>query len=254
MTGREKIAVQLGEFQSEYLEKGVIKEAELIRVKSVWYFNLVLEMPESVPTPGNGVAGLDVGENVLACISTGKMWGGGELRHERDKYLAHRKRLQSNGSRSAKQLLRRISGREARHVKHTNHVVSKAIVTECLAKGIGEIRMEDLTNIRANIKAGRRVRSRLHRWAFRQLQTFTEYKAKGAGIAVNYRNPAYTSQLCSKCQHIGIRKKHKFLCKNCGNVQHSDVNSSLNLATFAEPTGSARGVVKRLNVPANSIQ
>jgi len=35
-------------------------------------------------------------------------------------------------------------------------------------------------------------------WAFRQLQSFVEYKAKAAGIAVEYVAPADASQTCSK--------------------------------------------------------
>ena len=57
-------------------------------------------------------------------------------------------------------------------------------------------RLEDLTNIRANIKAGKRVRTRLHRWAFRQLRDFVAYKAEAAGLNVIFVEPAYTSQTC----------------------------------------------------------
>jgi len=66
-------------------------------------------------TPSKGV---DVGENSLAAISLGKVFGGGRLRDERDRYLALRRRLQSNGNQSAKQKLRQVSGKEARRMKH----------------------------------------------------------------------------------------------------------------------------------------
>ena len=51
--------------------------------------------------------------------------------------------------------------------------------------------MEDLTNIRDNIKAGKRIRSRLHRWSFRQLQTFmaTGWYYCGVPNAVTYPTP-----------------------------------------------------------------
>jgi IS605 OrfB family transposase len=137
--------------------------------------------------------GVDVGENNLAAISLGKVFGGGRLRHERDRYLALRRRLQSNGSQSAKQKLRQVSGREARRMKHINHETSKAIVEAAKAAGVAKIVMEDLTHIRARIKAGKRMRARLHRWAFRQLQTFVEYKARAVGIEVEYVDPAYSS-------------------------------------------------------------
>lgn len=196
------------------------------------------------PVTGGGTMGCDVGENNLAATSTGKVFGGGKLRHDRDKYLAHRRRLQANGSRAAKRKLRALSGREQRHVKHVNHEVSKAVVAEAIRSGAGEIRMEDLTHIRANIKAGKRVRGRLHRWAFRQLQDFVAYKAQGLGLVVTYINPAYTSQTCSVCGEIGKRVKHRFSC-SCGTQRHSDVNAAVNIAGFAAPIGTARGAVTR---------
>jgi IS605 OrfB family transposase len=129
-------------------------------------------------------------------------------------------------------------------MKHVNHEVSKSIVAEAVRSGAGEIRMEDLTNIRANIKAGKRVRTRLHRWAFRQLQDFVAYKAEGAGLSVVFVDPAYTSQTCSVCGEIGKRQRHRFSC-SCGARRHSDVNAALNIAGFAGPIGSARGAVTR---------
>lgn len=244
LSGRAKIPFVCGKHQRNLLSSGVPKEAKLIVRKGVWYFNLALDLPDVAPVSGGGVFGLDVGENNLAASSTGKVWGGGKLRHNRDIYLAHRRRLQSNGSRAAKRKLRAISGREQRHVKHINHETSKAILAEAIRSGASGIRMEDLTHIRANIKAGKRVRTRLHRWAFRQLQDFVAYKAQGAGLSVVFVDPAYTSQMCNVCGGIGKRVKHSFSC-SCGNRAHSDVNASRNIAGFASPIGLARATVTK---------
>jgi IS605 OrfB family transposase len=244
LAGREHIAFAGGKHQRHLLASGTAREAKLVTRKGVWYFNLVVDLPDAPPVSGGGVLGVDVGENNLAASSTGKVWGGEKLRHNRDINLAHRRRLQSNGSRAAKRKLKAISGREQRHVKHVNHETSKSIVAAAVLSGAGEIRMEDLTHIRANIKAGKRVRTRLHRWAFRQLQDFVAYKAEGAGLSVVYISPAYTSQTCSVCGEIGKRQRHRFSC-SCGTRRHSDVNAALNIAGFAGPIGSARGVVTR---------
>jgi putative transposase len=58
--------------------------------------------------------------------------------------------LQSNGSQSARQRLRQVSGKERRRLKDINHETSKAI---------------------NRINAGKRTRAR-HCWAWRQSQTF----------------------------------------------------------------------------------
>jgi IS605 OrfB family transposase len=252
LSGRMAIPMRLGNHQRRILESGVPKEAELVFRKGRWYFNLVVESSEAQPVATGPLMGVDVGENNLAATSTGMVFGGGRLRHMRDRYHALRRRLQSNGSRSAKQKLRQVSGKEARRVRHINHETSKAIVEEAKRLGVTKIVMEDLTHIRDRIKAGKRMRARLHRWPFRQLQTFVEYKAKAAGIAVEYVNPAYTSWTCSHCGSLGKRIKHRFECEHCGLRAHSDLNASRNLARMAETAVSARALVNPPNVPVSA--
>ena len=137
---------------------------------------------------------------------------------------------------------------ERRRVKHINHETSKSIVAEALRQGMGRIVMEDLTHIRTRIKAGKRMRARLHRWAFRQLQTFVEYKARAAGIEVVYVDPAYTSQTCSDCSSRGNRVKHRFVCDQCGLRAHADLNASRNLARIGGAAASPRAVVNTPHV------
>ena len=192
--GRIQCRLKPGDFQTAYLEKGMPKEGELIQKEGRWFFNLVLDIPDPVPLKEGGLLAVDVGENNLAATSNGTLHGGGKLRHKRDKFLARRRKLQSNGSKSAKRKLKRISGRERRHVKETNHIVSKAIVEEAVKSGAKIIVMENLTHIRKRIQGNKRMRSRLHRWSWRELQEFVEYKAQACGISILYVNPAYTSQ------------------------------------------------------------
>jgi IS605 OrfB family transposase len=78
-----------------------------------------------------------------------------------------RRRLQSNGSRSANQKLRQVSGKEARRVRHLNHDTSKAMVEAAKRIGVAKIVLEDLAHLRSRIKAGKRVHTRLHRIALR---------------------------------------------------------------------------------------
>lgn len=248
LQGRIKVKMVFGNFQRSYLIQGVPKEAELIRKKTGWFFNLVLDLPD-VDSSDDSVLGVDLGENNIATTNTGKIIGGGKLCYDRDKYLNLRKRLQSNGSQSAKQLLRKISGKEQRHVKHINHEISKAIVAEAVKTSAGVIVLENLKNIRKRIKGSKRIKFRLHRWAWYQLQSFIQYKAEAQGIRIEYVNPAYTSQTCSICGNIGSRIKHKFSCL-CGNLDHADVNASKNLSKLAVSIGMATGTVTCPNVPA----
>jgi putative transposase len=248
LSGRITVTLVTGEHQRRIMASGKAKEAELVCRRGRWYFNLVVESDDADPIPSGPVMGVDVGENNLAATSTGKVWGGGELRHKRNGYLALRRRLQSNGSQSARQKLRQVSGKERRRVRHINHETSKAIVAEARRIGASRIVMEDLCHIRDRIQAGKRVRARLHGWAFRQLQTFVEYKAKAVGIAVEYVNPAFTSQTCSSCGSIGERVRHRFVCKKCGLRAHADGNASRNLARIGSGAPLPRAAVNTPHV------
>jgi putative transposase len=248
MEGRERVAMRLGTFQRTYLKRGAVKEADLLIRRGVWYLHVVLDVPESDASTGSNVLGVDLGENVTAATSGGTLNGGGALRDRRDRFLALRTRLQRNGSQSAKQLLARVSGRESRHVRHVNHEISARVVAEAARGGCGTIVLENLTNIRSRINVGKRMRTRLHRWSWRQLQSFIEYKAAALGIAVRYVDPAYTSRTCSICGELGKRSRHRFSCTPCGVFAHSDRNAARNLAKIGARTLAPTGDVMRPHV------
>ena len=132
LEGRIVVKMRMSPFQQKYFSQGIPKEAELVCRKGKWLFNLVLDLPDQLAVENNTVFGVDLGENNLAATSSGLIVGGGKVRHERYKFLAKRRKLQSNGSQSAKQLLKKISGREARHMKQVNHEVSKKIIEEAV--------------------------------------------------------------------------------------------------------------------------
>lgn len=249
---RIRLQLEISSFHKSFLEAGIAKEAELVRKGKRWFFHLVLDLPDAPFVPSHQKIGVDFGENVLAATSTGKLFCGGPLRAQRDQFLAHRQRLQSKGTQAAKQRLRKISGREKRAVRHVNHCVAKQIVSDARENGCGMIVLEDLKNIRERIKAKKRERSRLHRWAFDQLRLFVEYKAAFIGIQTLYVCPAYTSTLCSQCLSFGSRHKHRFFCSHCGSLQHSDLNASRNLLRLGGSADPSTGDVNRRHIAALS--
>ena len=188
---RIKCSFKIGDHQRKYLIRGKVKEGELVRKKKRWFLKIVLDLAD-VPVKTEGdVFAVDLGENNMATTSRGTIHGGGELRHRRDVFLDRRRKLQSNGSKASKRCLKRISGKERQRVKETNHCVSKHIVKEALEMGAKVIVLEELTHIRKRIRSGKRLRTRLHRWPWRELQVFLEYKAQAERIQVVYVNPAY---------------------------------------------------------------
>ena len=179
--------------------------------------------------------GVDVGINHLAVATTtdkkNKFFRGGGIKNVRNVYEKQRERLQKKGTRSAKRMLKHLSGREKRLMRDINHVVSKEVVAFAKENEVGIIGMEDLNKIRERTKVRRKQRYRHNSWAFRQLQTFIEYKAKEAGMNVVYVGPKHTSQTCPRCKHISRnnRKGREFRCEVCGYELNADLVGARNI-------------------------
>lgn len=93
------------------------------------------------------------------------------------------------------------------------------------------IAIENLTGIRDRTNQqprSKNERRRSNSWAFYQLRTFLEYKGIKEGIEVVAVPPAYTSQTCNCCLHIGVRTNKQFKCinKTCGWLGDADFNGA----------------------------
>ena len=126
-------------------------------------------------------------------------------------------------------LIKRIKHRESRIVRDLNHKISRKIVDAADESNVG-IKLEDIQQIRYNVKSRRGFRYSLNSWSYYQLEQMILYKAKLLGIPVAYVEPAYTSQNCSICSHLGNRDSKSFKCPSCGHVDHADSNASFNIA------------------------
>ena len=109
--------------------------------------------------------------------------------------------------------------------------INRQLINFAVQEQVGTIIMENLENIRNTANSLNRADRNIHSWTFYQLQHFVEYKAELAGIKVEYINPKYTSQSCSKCNKIkkSNRKTNLYSCE-CGNHIHADLNASRNIA------------------------
>lgn len=164
---------------------------------------------------------------VVANPSTSKVQKyGKEAPHIQRKYSKMRRHLYIHGHpRVAK---KKIKNKENHKTKDLNHKISRAIVNEAAQQACG-IKLERLSSIRQTARQSRSSRPALHSWSFYQLQQMIEYKAKLLGVPVAYVDPAYTSQMCSRCGRLGTRNGKDFTC-SCGHVDHADANASFNIA------------------------
>lgn len=173
------------------------------------------------------VLGLDRGIYNIVATSDGVLFGSNHIRAKRREHMYLRSKLQQKGTRSAKRLLVKRSGKEKRFMLNQNHIISKQIIQS--NPNIHTIVLEKLTGIR-NKRRGRKMNTFLSQWSFHQLETLLTYKASSEGILIKYIDPRYTSQACNQCGVINKtnRHKNKYICA-CGWVKHSDVNAAMNI-------------------------
>ncbi len=194
-----------------------------------------VSVPEVIQYVPDSNIGVDLNTTghcaVVAVKETGRVYKlGKKAKHIHLKYRDTRRFLQKRGLYG---VVKRIKNRENRIVKDLNHKISRFIVNLAI-KEKGGLHLEDLRGIRNTKKQRKGFKYALHSWSFYQLAQFIEYKALLAGVPVAYEEPAYTSQVCSKCGLLGERKGKSFKCPD-GHVEHADSNAAFNLA-FLSPS------------------
>lgn len=201
---------------------------------------IVYEVAEPGYTDDGNVMGVDLGIKcpAVSYISDGsvKFYGNGRKnKYMRRHYKYLRKKLGKDKKTDA---IKRINNKEQRIMKDIDHKLSREIVNTATAHGVSVIKMEQLANIRSTTRTSRKNNHSLHTWSFYRLAQFIEYKAKLAGIKVEYVNPAYTSQKCPVCGNVHHANDRKYICK-CGFHTHRDILGAMNIRNSTEYVGDS---------------
>jgi IS605 OrfB family transposase len=249
--GRVHFRLVLGNYQRGKLKGHKPTSAQVCKHRDGSYA-VHIQIKEPLPptqTPTE-VLGVDLGRTDIAHTSDDIDWSGQHLTAVRDRYSRLRAALQkkaSKGTRSTRrrcrELLDRLSGREARFQRQTNHEISKTLV-ETATQAQAALALEDLTGIRERTNTQPRTKDERRRgnsWAFYQLRQFVAYKAALAGIMLILVPPAYTSQMCHRCLHLGSRAGKRFVCEHCGYHGDADYNAAQNIKILGQQVGLARG-------------
>jgi putative transposase len=236
ISGRVLVPFRFGAYQQSRMD-AIKGQADLLYRNGTFYLAVTLEVPTPTPDEVTDTLGVDLGIVNLATDSDGETFSGEAVEKHRQRHQALRQRLQKHGTKSAKKHLKKLSGRESRFKKNTNHVISKRIVQKARANGLG-IAIEDLRHIRLRTEARLRKsqRSRHSSWTFGQLREFLSYKAALAGVPLHTVDPRNTSRTCSECGHC-VKENRKsqasFVCQACGYTDNADRNAALNISRAA---------------------
>ncbi|WP_049997072.1 RNA-guided endonuclease TnpB family protein [Halococcus sediminicola] len=220
--------------------------------RSSWVLHVTVE--HEVPKPDESGdpthVGFDIGESKLlagcACRDDGTpvrpmFVDGGRARHLRKEMHTTLKRLQERDAAEW-----RTDERFDHYQNALTDIVEKTSREAVeYAQGFDSpvIVMEDLSFIRERLDYGAYMNRRLHAWAFARLQGRITDKAREVGIAVEFVAPAYTSQTCHACGHIGRRSSQaEFRCTNADcwvSEYQADLNAASNIASRVDPWGES---------------
>lgn len=233
--GRSKripIRVQWNEKNNRFQElmKGKRGTLRITQKSHKWIAQISVTIPTK-PINGHQLMGVDLGLKVPAVAVTEggqtKFFGNGRMNKFKKRYF--RKKRKSLGKAKKIKAIRTIHDKEQRWMKNQDHQISRAIVDFAIKNDVSVIRLEKLKNIRQTARTSRKNNQNLHSWSFYRLANFIEYKANLIGIAVEYVDPAYTSQKCPSCSERNKAADRQYHCKNCGFSTHRDRVGAMNI-------------------------
>ena len=147
---------------------------------------------------------------------------GEKIQHDRMRFYKQRRSLQQSlkfskgghGRTRKLQAMNNLSEKEKNWSQTINHTITRELIKIAIDYKVTTIKMEDLTGITTNSND-----YFLKSWAYYQLQSYIEYKAKELGINIEWVNPKDTSNTCPTCKtsdplNRNDKDKTKFRCIN----------------------------------------
>ncbi len=219
-----------------------------------WYLSVEYSLPTLDKRPVKHIVGIDRGVHVLGATSEGNLIPNA-CANERHRRVATRLQreldsitkkddvsgrcLNRHDAQRRKAALRLARARERERNARRDHAhkVSNRLVREVDCVALEALNVACMTRSARGTREqpGRKVRAKaaLNRVVldagFGLLQQTIAYKAESAGVTVVAVNARYSSQECSRCEHIarGNRRRRRFNCVRCGFATHADVNAAL---------------------------
>lgn len=237
---RLSVRTKMSDRQKSVFDKAKLGTMRIVFKGSKIVAQIVYETEEPVCSDKGNVMGVDLGIKCPAVSYTSdgniRFFGNGRKnKYMRRHYAKHRKKLQKAKHIKA---VKRINNKEQRIMKDIDHKISRSIINTAIAHNVNTIKLERLANIRSTTRTSRKNNHSLHNWSFYRLTKFIEYKARLAGITVEYVNPAYTSQKCPVCGSVHHANDRNYVC-NCGFHIHRDVLGAMNICNSTEYVGDS---------------
>ena len=225
-----------------------------------YYLHVPLDriISKKTMTDQSEILGLDVGITDLITLSNGSVYGANSaelfytlsdnlVNKNRSRLFAYKRKLEQrilteldqskkvileqklknleDNNLGSKKRISKIDKYKSRVVSHINCELNKMVKEE----DVEEIVREDLNWISKKKKnVSRKQQNRFSTWSKGVLLERLSVKLAENGIKETIVNPAYTSQVCCKCNHLGDREGKEFKCSNCNLTIDADFNASIN--------------------------
>jgi IS605 OrfB family transposase len=209
-------------------------------------------------TEQSEILGLDVGITDLITLSNGSVYGANSaelfytlsdnlVNKNRSRLFSYKRKLEQrilieqdqykksvlesklknleDNNLGSKKRISKITKYKSRIVSHINCELNKMVKEE----DVKEIVREDLNWSSNKRNVSRKQQNRFSTWTKGVLLERLSVKLAENGIKETIVNPAYTSQVCCKCNHLGSRKGKEFKCSNCNLNIDADFNASINI-------------------------
>ena len=180
------------------------------------------ELPDE-PAEGALHIGVDVGLNVMAATSDGRLYGR-DLKPKFDRQYATIKKIRANrqrqGIKTDSKRLMKLESKLSGLIKTAAGTVTNRLKNDYPEGTVFEFEDLDLKGCRGQ-----------KRFAYRAV-----YQSAYRRVLTGANNPAYTSQECPSCGYVNRanRRGVKFHCLSCGRQSHADVVGAINILRRSE--------------------
>ena len=229
---RVLIPLEYGEYQRSFLMDKTLKRGSVTMTES----SIVIAFSkESQTAQASRKVGYDLNEKSIVG-SDGSRIDLSEVARLHTLYGVRRSRFYQ-GHPNDRRLKKKFAGsrREKERASQALHRFSTMIVEKARANNEAIV-LERLNGIRyAHQRRNGETTARRRRialWPFRQLQSYIDYKARWAGVPIEYVSPSYTSKKCNVCGFINHKltlTERSWLCPECGAKLDRDLNAAINI-------------------------
>ena len=213
------------------------------------------------------VAGIDVGLNNLAAITSNKpgfvpvLVNGRPVKYINQGYNKRRAKLQAKLEKPGRtKRMERLTTRRTRQINHYLHTHSRRIIDMLVQEGIGTLVIGKNPEWKQEISLGRRNNQNFVQVPYARFIEMLTYKAELVGIQMILVNESHTSK-CSflddePIQHheryMGKRIKRGLFRASDGRLINADVNGAYNILRKAIPNAFGNGKVGVVVHPVGS--